>query len=210
MKTWTAEELRTFLKALADSRLEAAYTLAATTGMRRGEVLGLRWQDIDFDRKRLAVRQTVLCVNYQIIFGTPKTAKGRRSITLDVVTLAALQAHRRRQIAEKGELGSAYLDNDLVFAKLNGSPLNPDYFSQYFDRTVARLALPRIRLHDLRHTHATLGLAAGIYPKVMSERLGHATVAFTQDVYMHTIPRLEEEAADQMASLIFAEEEPTA
>jgi integrase len=80
---------------------------------------------------------------------------------------------------------------------------NPDYFSQVFDRTVAKLDIPRIRLHDLRHTHATLGLAAGVPPKVMSDRLGHATVAFTQDVYMHAIPRLEEEAADQMAALIF-------
>ena len=204
MKTWTAEELRIFLKSLAGKPLEAAYTLAATTGMRHGEVLGLRWGDIDFTMKRLAVRQTITCVNYKLIYGTPKTAKGRRSIALDSVTLASLQAHRQRQDEDKRRIGARYKNEDLVFANSEtGGPIHPDYFSQYFDRTVAKLEVPRIRLHDLRHTHASLGLAAGIQPKVMSERLGHATVAFTQDVYMHVIPHLHEEAADQMASLIF-------
>jgi integrase len=90
----------------------------------------------------------------------------------------------------------------MIFAKIDGSPIHPDYFSQLFDRTIAKLSVPRIRLHDLRHTHATLGLSAGISPKVMSDRLGHATVAFTQDVYMHAIPRLEMEAAEQLATLV--------
>ncbi len=92
----------------------------------------------------------------------------------------------------------------LVFARIDGSPLNPDYLSQLFDRTVASLPVTRIRLHDLRHTHATLGLAAGIAPKIMSDRLGHASVAFTQDVYVHAIPQMESDAADQMALLLFS------
>lgn len=203
LRVWSAEEVQTFLRGLSEHRLAAAFTLAATTGMRRGEVLGLRWSDIDFASHRLAVRQTVLTINYQVSLGTPKTARGRRSIALDPTTLAALQAHRQRQTEEKGAVGTGYQDQDLVFAREDGTPLHPDYFSQLFDRTVARLGLPRIRLHDLRHTHATLGLAAGVHPKVMSDRLGHATVAFTQDVYMHAIPRVEQEAADQMADLIF-------
>ena len=203
MKIWSPDQLRVFLTAMEGHRIEAAYVLAATTGMRRGEVLGLRWGDIDFEKRRLAVRQTVLCINYKISLGTPKTARGRRSIAVDEATLAALKAHGTRQRAEKAELGRGYTDQDLIFAKVDGSPINPDYFSQVFDRTVAKLDIPRIRLHDLRHTHATIGLAAGVPPKVMSDRLGHATVAFTQDTYMHAIPRLEEEAADQMAALIF-------
>lgn len=203
MRTWSGAEVRTFLNEVRRHRIGAAYVLAATTGMRRGEVLGLRWRDVDFKAGRLAVRQTVVSVNYQVMFGSPKTTRGRRSIALDATTVAALQAHRRVQAAEREALGPGYQDNDLVFAKEDGAPLHPDYFSQLFDRTVARSGLPRIRLHDLRHTHATLGLAAGIQPKVMSDRLGHATVAFTQDVYMHAIPRLEEEAAEQVALLIF-------
>jgi integrase len=100
-------------------------------------------------------------------------------------------------------LGSGYRDSDLVFARENGDPVHPDYFSQTFDRTVKRLGLPKIRLHDLRHTHATLGLKAGVPIKVMSDRLGHATTAFTMDVYTHAIPAVEHEAAEQIADLVF-------
>jgi integrase len=203
MKTWTVEELRVFLNAISDHRIGAAYVLAATTGMRRGEVLGLRWVDIDVPNNRLGVRQTVLQVNYKIIYGTPKTARGRRSISIDPATMAALQEHRRKQTEERKIVGVGYMDNGLAFAKVDGSPIHPDYFSQVFDRTVAKLPVPRIRLHDLRHTHATLGLAAHVPAKVMSDRLGHATVAFTQDVYMHAIPGLERDAANQIAELIF-------
>lgn len=203
MQTWTAGQLRTFLTAIRDNRIGAAYLLAATTGMRRGEVLGLRWADVDFPRARLGVRQTVLQVNYQITFGTPKTARGRRSIALDPTTVAALQEHRRQQRNERSAVGDRHEDLGLAFTKVDGTPIHPDYFSQLFDRTVAKLAIPRIRLHDLRHTHATLGLAAGVPAKIMSERLGHATVAFTQDVYMHAIPGLEADAANQIADLIF-------
>jgi integrase len=157
MKTWTASELRTFLDVMKDHHLGAAYHLAATTGMRRGEVLGVRWQDIDFTAKRLAVRQTVISVNYQVMIGQPKTAKGRRVIALDAGTVAVLRAHQQHQKDQMALIGSGYRDGDLVFAKPDGQPLNPDYFSQVFDRSVIKFGLPKIRLHDLRHTHATLG-----------------------------------------------------
>lgn len=201
--TWSGEEVAIFLSAMSDHRLYAAYLLAASTGMRRGEVLGLRWRDIDLAAKRLAVRQTVGTVNYEIVIGTPKTNRGRRSIALDPTTVQAIKDHRKRQWAERSLLEGGYAEHDLVFCKIDGSPLHPDFFSQTFDRTVARLGMRRIRLHDLRHTHATLGLAAGVPPRVMSDRLGHSTVAFTQDVYMHVIPQMESDAADQIADLIF-------
>ncbi len=203
LMTWSGEEVGIFLGALRDHRLYAAYVIAASTGMRRGEVLGLRWRDVDLQTRRLAVRQTITCVNYKIVVGTPKTAKGRRSIAIDTTTVQSLRDHRKRQWAERAELGTGFVDQDLVFCQLTGAPVHPDFFSQTFDRTVARLGMRRIRLHDLRHTHATLGLAAGIPPKIMSDRLGHATVAFTQDVYMHAIPQMESHAADQIADLIF-------
>ena len=205
LRTWTPDELRVFLRGMAGHRLYAAWVLATTTGMRRGEILGLRWSDINVAARRLAVRQTVLSVGYEITFGTPKTARGRRTIALDTTTMKELAEHRARQAEEKRLVGSAYQDHGLVFAREDGRPIHPDYFSQSFDRAVIRLGLLKIRLHDLRHTHATLGLAAGIPAKLMSERLGHSTVAFTQDVYMHAIPRMEEAAADQLADLIFNE-----
>lgn len=161
------------------------------------------WQDIELDAGTLAVRQTLLTVDYAIQFGTPKTARGRRQIALDKGTLGVLRSWKKRQAEERLAIGAVYQDNGLVFTKVDGSPLHPDYVSQTFDRTVAKSGLPRIRLHDLRHTHATLALHAGIHPKVVSERLGHATVSFTLDVYSHAIKGLQEDAAERVAGLIF-------
>ncbi|MFZ6005569.1 MAG: site-specific integrase [Actinomycetota bacterium] len=135
--------------------------------------------------------------------GSPKTARGRRTIAIDSATVDALRAHRERQLVEKRAAGPAYTDLGLVFTRPNGTYVHPDLYSQTFRRVVRRLGLPYIRLHDLRHTHATLGLEAGIQVKVMSTRLGHSTTAFTQDIYMHSVPSLEESAADQIADLIF-------
>lgn len=206
MRTWDADQLRLFLLAICDAPLGPAFWLAATTGMRRGEILGLRWSDVDFSAARLSVRHTVLNIAYQVTAGTPKTARGRRSIALDPTTIAVLRAHRKNQAAVRRAQGRTPSADDLVFPRADGGPHHPDLFTQSFERAVKRLGLPRIRLHDLRHTHATLGLAAGIPPKVMSDRLGHATVAFTQDVYMHAIPRMEEAAAQQIADLVMGAE----
>ena len=176
--------------------------LAVTTGIRRGEVLGLRWRDIDFKQGRRAVRQTLGLVNYKLSFGTPKAMRSRQTISIDPATLAALSNQRIRQRVEKTASGATYHDQDLAFAKPDGSPTNPDYYSQCFDRTVNKLPVPRIHLHDLRHTHATLGLQAGVPAKIMSERLGHVSVGFTLDIYTHVIPGHDQDAANQVAGLI--------
>ena len=202
MRTWTPEELRTFLQFVESDPLFAAWVLSASTGMRRGEVLGLRWQDIDFARRRLAIRQTIISIDYLVEISEPKTARGRRSVALDTGTVAALRAHRAAQNQEKLKLGQAYQDSGLVFCRADGTPVHPDRFTQMFDKHVKDSGIPRIRLHDLRHTHATLALAAGIHPKVVSERLGHSTVAFTMDVYSHAIPSMEAEAAETIANLV--------
>jgi integrase len=202
MRTWTPDELRSFLEYVGNDPYYAAWVLAASTGMRRGEVLGLRWQDIDFDRRRLAIRQTIISVDYRVETSEPKTARGRRSVALDSGTVTALRAHRAAQNQEKLKLGEAYQDLGLVFCRADGTPVHPDRFTQMFDKHVKDSGLPRIRLHDLRHTHATLALAAGIHPKVVSERLGHSTVAFTMDVYSHAIPSMEAEAAETIANLV--------
>jgi integrase len=187
-RTWSATELRTFLDSVQGTRFEPLWTVAATSGMRRGELLALRWSDVDFARAQLAI---------------PVSKSGRgRSVALDAGTVAVLRAHRRRQAAEKLAWGPAYRDSGDVFCREDGVPYAPDYVTRAFREAVARAALPRIRLHDLRHTWASLALAAGVNPKVVSERLGHATVSFTLDTYSHVMPGLQEDAATRVAALI--------
>jgi integrase len=208
--TWTADQLRSFLEATRGSRYSAAYLLLATTGLRRGEALGLRWSDLDFDAGRAAIRQTVIAIRHTVMLGTPKTAKGRRTVTLDKGTLAALREHRRRQAAERLLMGSGWTDNDLVFCHPDGTMLHPERFSRGFLETVARIGLPRIRLHDLRHGWATMALQAGIHPKVVQERLGHANIAITLDTYSHVVAGLHEDAAEDVAALFLPVSNPLA
>jgi integrase len=201
VSAWDPEELAEFLQAVSGTRLGPVWRLSAMTGMRRGEVLGLRWRDIDFDRARLSVRQAVVAVGYGVIHSTPKSHDAR-VIDLDAATVAQLKAHRQRQDEERAEWGNDYQDQDLVVAKENGEPIHPHTFSQSFERLLEKHNLRRIRLHDLRHTHATLALKAGIPVKVISERLGHESPAFTLKQYAHVIPGMQAEAAAQVAAMI--------
>jgi integrase len=203
MRTWTAEQLRAFLARVEGERLYAAWLLLASTGMRRGEVLGLRWVDVDLDLARVAVRQTLVLAGRQVVTSEPKTARGRRSIALDPRTVTALRTWRAAQAAERLQWGCAWVDSGLVFTREDGTPLHPEWLSDAFAWRVQRAGLPPIRLHDLRHTHASLGLAAGVPVKVMSERLGHTSSSFTADAYQHVTPALEEQAAATVARLVF-------
>ncbi len=203
MKVWTATELRVFLEHVAKDRLYAAWLLSATTGMRRGELLGLRWPDIDLDGGRLSVVQTLITVDYKLTFSTPKTARSRRSIALDAMTVMALRAHRARQVEERLAWGGGYNESDLVFCREDGAPVRPDWFSTEFEHHVKATGLVWIRLHGLRHTHASLALAANVHPKVVSERLGHSTIAMTLDTYSHAIPALQEDAAERVSRIVF-------
>ena len=202
LQVWTAEELRQFLDGVRDDRLYAAWRLAALTGMRRGEVLGLRWADLDLDGGWLAVRQTLIVVDNHPQVSEPKTARGRRRLALDPDTTGALRGHRRIQAAERLAAGSAWTISELVFTRPDGALLHPEYVRRLFDRHLQRAGLPRIRFHDLRHTYATLALQAGVHPKVVSERLGHTTVAMTLDIYSHAIPALQQDAATAVAHLV--------
>lgn len=201
LRFWLPDQLRDFLGFVAGHRLEAAWNLSAMTGMRRGEVLGLRWQDVDLDAQRVHVRQAVVSVAYELIISTPKNHRAR-VIDLDEGTVEHLRLHRKRQLAERAEWGSDYEDSDLVFCKENGEPLHPQTFSQMFERLIAKMDLPRIRLHDLRHTHATIALRAGVPSKVIGERLGHDDPAFTLKQYAHVIPGMQADAAQTIASLV--------
>jgi integrase len=199
--TWTANQLRTFLERTRGSRYWAAYLVLATCGLRRGEALGLRWQDLDLDAGRASIRQTVIVIKHTVMIGTPKTAKGRRTVTLDSGTVAALREHRKRQAAERLLMGAGWTDTDLVFCHPDGTMVHPERFSRGFSEAVCRIGLPRIRLHDLRHGWATLALQAGIHPKVVQERLGHANIGITLDTYSHVVAGLHEDAAEQVAAL---------
>ena len=203
LTTWTASELRGFLEHVTGDRLYGLWLLAASTGMRRGEVLGLRWADVDLQAARVAVRQALVAVGHQVVTSEPKTAKGRRSVALDPATVEALKAHRKQQLAERLAWGPAWVDSGLVFTREDGRPLHPREVTRAFSRHVLAAGLPVIRLHDLRHTHATLALQAGVHPKVVQERLGHANIAITLDTYSHAVPALEEQAAATVARLVF-------
>ena len=194
MSVWSSDELRCFLEAISGHDLYPLYLLAATTGMRRGELAGLTWRNVDLDAARLTVNQQILSVGYNIIKSSLKSATSRRTIDLDPLTVAELRRHRRNQLEQRMATGRRS-DDGYVFAKPDGSPVHPDYISQTFRRTVAKLDMPRIRLHDLRHTHASILLQQGVNAKVVSERLGHSSVAFTMTVYQHVMPGMQAQAA---------------
>ena len=205
MATWTADELGRFLDFVKDDRLSAAYVLLATTGMRRGEVLGLRWSDVDLDGRRLSVSQTLTTINDDVFLGPTKTDRSRRNVALDLATVAALRTHKAPQASERLALGDLWVPSyNLVFCKEDGTPLHPDRFTAAFKRHVRDAGLPTLRgPHSLRHTWATLALKAGVHPKVVSDRLGHSTIAVTIDTYSHVAPSLDSSAADTAAAQIF-------
>ena len=165
------------------------------TGMRRGEALGLRWEDVDLENGRLCVRRALIPCAREVVVSEPKTARGRRVVALDAETVAVLKAEAARQLSDQHEEGDAWLDSGYVFTREDGHELDPEDVTRHFRQAVKKAMLPSIRLHDLRHTHATLALRAGVHPKVVSERLGHASVLITLDTYSHAIPAMQEEAA---------------
>ena len=201
-RTLSPEEAKRLLHAAKGDRLEALYVLALTTGMREGELLGLRWSDIDFDSDVLAVRQQVQRVRGQWLFSEPKTAKGRRVITLPESAVGALKRHRARQSEVRLE-APIWDDHDLVFPNGVGRPIGKwNLLRRSFVPLLERAGLPRIRFHDLRHTAATLLLSLGEHPKVVQERLGHSTIAMTMDIYSHVMPTLQRQAADRLDTLL--------
>jgi len=202
-KTWTAEQLRALLEHVRDDRLYAALLLAATTGCRRGELLAVSWDDVDLDAAKFHIRRTLVSSDYRVVVSEPKTDRGRRTIALDPATVEALREHQTRQLDERIALGEGWAnESNLIFTRADGSPIHPQAFSEAFERHAAAAKLPKLSLHGLRHTHATLALRAGVHPKVVSERLGHASVAFTMDVYTDALPDLQEGAAALVAALV--------
>ena len=206
MRVWTPAQTREFLALAFENTGTQPYALlfrlATTTGMRRGELCGLRWNDTDLDTGRLSIRHQITTAGEHVIEADVKTNRARRVIDVDEQTISRLRAHRTEQLQLRLAVGSGWNNNDLVFCQPDGRPLHPNTVSQAFDRLIARSHLPRIRFHDLRHGHASQLLAAGVNAKVVSERLGHASVAFTLDTYAHVMPGQQRAAAIAAAALI--------
>ncbi len=165
------------------------------------ELLGLRWQHVDLDRAELAIRQTAQWLpRIGVTYRPPKTAKSSRSIALSPSTIERLRHHRQDQVEKRILLGPAYRDSDLFFCTVVGLPLDPSNIRRAWKKITDGAGV-KMRFHDLRHAHATLMLQQGIHPKIVSERLGHATTAITLDTYSHVLPGLQAEAAEKFDAL---------
>ena len=199
MVALSADQTRRLLDAAAEDRLEALYKLAVHTGMRQGELLALRWQDVDMENAVVSVRRTLTRSGGKVTFGEPKTRKSRRSIRLTQQATEALRAHLERQLRDMEILGDRYQDQGLVFTTDTGAPINPSNLRQRsFASLLKQAGLPHMRFHDLRHTCATLLLSRGFHPKFVQELLGHATIAITLDTYSHVMPSMGDATAKAM------------
>jgi len=195
---WTKEQCVAFLDAAREHRLFAAFFLALTTGLRRGELLGLMWQDVNLEDRYISVQRSLLRSQGALVLQDVKTKSSRRLVALPDITVRVLQEHYERQMGERALYAEAYQNTGLVFCAENGAPQDPDNFRRTFNMLIEKAGVPKIRIHDLRHTHATLLLAAGMHPKIVSERLGHAEITTTMNTYSHILPSMQRQAAEVM------------
>ncbi len=190
------KQARKLLEAAHGARLEALYVLALTTGMRQGELLALKWQDVDLERGVLRVRRTLTRAGKTFVPGEPKTKNSCRAIRLTAGALRALRNHLSLQLGEMERMGSLYEPGGLIFATERGTVINPSNLrNRSFKPLLKRAGVPPIRFHDLRHTCATLLLSKDVNPKIVSELLGHASVSITLDIYSHLMPDMQEKAS---------------
>ena len=186
------------LAVCATHRLGPVFSVAVALGLRLGEVLGLRWSDIDLKRGELRVRQILQRQKGRICFGEPKSKRSRRTLPLPMVATDALKSHRTRQLKERMLAGSRWHDSGLVFTSTIGTPVDDRNVRRAWKALLAAADLPYVRIHDLRHTAATLLLTQGVHPRVVMETLGHSQIGVTLNTYSHVLPALQREAADEM------------
>lgn len=205
IQSLTAEQAQTLLTTLRGHRWEALFTLALATGLRRGEILGLKWQDINMTTGTLHVRRILSRVptqtperNHVYVEAEPKTQKSRRSVVIAPFALEVLKQHRIQQLKEKLKAGIAWQDHDYVFCTSIGTCLNPNNVVAELKKLLVKAELPNIRFHDLRHSAATLLLTAGVHPKIVQEILGHTQISMTMDIYSHVLPGMQQEAMNKL------------
>ena len=198
-RTLTVEQARCLLEVARGSYIETLLLLAVTTGMRRGELLALRWEDVDFENGVVSIRRTMNRITGRGPVETePKTKSSRRTIVLPGRVLEALKVHREQQDQGRIKAGSEWHEQGLVFCNRYGGFMIPQYVGKVFHKLLAKAALPDMRFHDLRHSMATVLLAAGVHPKIVQERLGHSTIAMTMDVYSHVLPSMQQDVARKL------------
>jgi len=198
MRTLSADEVVRFLDAARETNYYVYFATLLYTGLRRGELLALRWRNLDLDNATLTVVETAYKLgNGDYVIKEPKTAHSRRTVTLPSSLVELFKAYRADQELLRIQLGITLNVDDFVFIRPDGSPINPSAVTLAFRRIIKRAGLRSVRIHDLRHTHATLMLSAGVHPKVVSERLGHANIGITLDIYSHVLPGIQEAAAEK-------------
>jgi integrase len=216
IQPFTAEQVQRFLAACRGHKWEALFTLALATGMRLGELLGLKWQDINFSTGTLQVRRVLTRIPREgsgvRVFREeePKTEKSRRSITIASMALEALRQHRVRQLETKLRAGSLWEDHDYVFCTLTGTYLRPNHVVDEFKKLLKKADVPDIRFHDLRHSAATLLLSLGVHAKVVQEMLGHTQISMTMDIYSQVLPSMQQDAVSRLNELLIKRNEDDA
>ncbi|MGD0219395.1 MAG: site-specific integrase [Acidimicrobiales bacterium] len=202
-RTLSPQQARSLLQAANGERLEAAIVVMLSLGLRKGEVFGLRWSDVDFENNFITVAQALSRVGSQLMLGPPKTDRSRRKINLPAPVTNALRAHKRRQAAERLSVGELWQDTDLVFTSEVGTPLDPSNFRHSFDRVAAEAGLVGWHPHELRHSCASILLAQGVPIEVVSRVLGHSSIRITADVYGHILDPQRQQAAEAMARALW-------
>lgn len=202
MKIFTPEQAKAFLESLKGHRLEALFIMALTLGLRRGELLGLHWSDVDFDAATLRVNYGLQRFDGKLHLVEPKTEKSRRVLPLPSLLVDALRIHRTRQLEERLALGSNWQESGFVFASTIGTPLEPRNLNRTFDALLKNAKLPKIRFHDMRHSCATMLLAQGVPQRTLMEILGHSQISLTMNTYSHVLPEMTRAAIGMMDSVL--------
>jgi integrase len=203
MKVWDQAQTRQFLESIQGDRLEVLFTVALSLGLRRGELLGLSWRDVDLEKGTLLVRASLTRIEHGAELGEPKTKGSRRTIHLPRTLVSILKRHRAKQKANELRAGGDWKNTGMVFTTFVGGPMTPNNLLRDLTRLAKKAGVPRIRVHDLRHTAATLMLKSGTPVKVVSETLGHASVRVTLDLYAHVLDEQRAEVAERMDDLLW-------
>jgi len=203
MSVWDSIELNQFLSVAKDSPYYELYFLALYTGMRRSELLALRWIDIDFIYSQVYVNRGMQRLkDNTFIFTEPKSERSRRTIALSPSAILLMRDYKEQQEREAKELGTTLNDTDLIFSRIDGTPLRPNTVTRCWNEAAKKAGVKVIRLHDARHTHASLMLKQGVHPKIVQERLGHSSISMTLDTYSHVAPGLQEAAAQKFDTML--------